>query len=211
MKYLKIASGDITYKALIKQAASYGKPVLLSTGMATFQEVQTASRWVPEHLLTILHCVSSYPTPDAHANIDQITKFKEFYRRVGYSDHTMGISACIAAVALGAKVIEKHFTLDNSKDYGDHPHSANPAQMAELVEHARRIPQMYGSCDNPPCETEHKRFRRGGYAAHDMQAGDIVTEEDILYLRPANLLPPHEYIGRRLDHDIKQGEALDGR
>ena len=209
MKYIKIASGDLTYKELIEKAGSYGKPVILSTGMATFDEIQMASKWVPQHLLTVLHCVSVYPCPDASVGLLEIERLRRTYARVGYSDHSIGNTACLAAVSLGAQVIEKHFTLDNSLDYGDHPHSANPIELKELVENIRRIEKMRtGLLDNRP-EFETNRFRRGGYAARDLKAGDIVQAGDVASLRPANLLMPHEYIGQKLTRDIKKGESLE--
>lgn len=209
MKHLKIASGDLTYKDLVEAAGKYMKPVLLSTGMASFEEIQMASRWVPTHLLTVLHCVSCYPCPDQDVNINQITKLRQFYKRVGYSDHSMGISACLAAVSLGAKVIEKHFSLETNKTHGDHPHSASFGELMELVDHSNRINKMFGYND-PKCETETQRFRRGGYAAHDISAGTPLTAADILCLRPATQHYPHEYVGKTLQHDIKQGDSLDG-
>lgn len=208
MSYIKIASGDITYKALIEKAASYGKPVILSTGMATFDEIQEASKWVPQHLLTVLHCISTYPCPDMQVGINRITHLKNFYKRVGYSDHAMGITACLAAVSLGAKVIEKHFSLDNTKDFGDHPHSANPKELKELVDQAKRISQMFVNDTTIRPELDTNRFRRGGYAARDMVKGDVVTVDDITSLRPANLLLPHEYIGQTLTKDLKKGDSL---
>ena len=210
MKYLKIASGDLTYKALIERAGQYMKPVILSTGMASFEEIQMASKWVPDHLLTVLHCVSCYPCPDHHVNINQITKLKQFYPRVGYSDHSMGISACLAAVSLGAKVIEKHFTLEPDKTHGDHPHSASFSELKTLVDHSNRINKMFGYEDRPKCETEAQRFRRGGYAAHDISAGTPLTAADIMCLRPATQHYPHEYVGQILRRDVKKGDPLDG-
>ena len=209
MKYIKIASGDITYKQLIEKAASYNKPVILSTGMATFEEIQEASKWVPQHLLTVLHCVSTYPCPDMYVGINHITHLRRFYKRVGYSDHAIGISACLAGVALGAQIIEKHFTLDNTKDFGDHPHSANPAELKELVTQAHRISNMFVNDTTIRTELDTNRFRRGGYAARDMVEGEIITENDIMSLRPANSLPPHEYIGKALAKAVSKGEPLD--
>jgi len=208
MKSIKIASGDLTYKELVEQAGKYMKPVILSTGMASFEEIQMASQWVPRHLLTVLHCVSCYPCPDREVNINQITKLQQFYKRVGYSDHAMGISACLAAVSLGAKVIEKHFTLTPIKTHGDHPHSASFEELKTLVDHSNRINLMYGY--GTKCEVDTDRFRRGGYASHDIRAGDTLCAADIMCLRPATQQYPHEYVGKVMEHDIQQGESLDG-
>jgi N,N'-diacetyllegionaminate synthase len=210
MSRLKIASGDLTYKDLVVEAGKYNKPVYLSTGMARFEEIQMASHWVPDHLLTVLHCVSCYPCPDIHVNINQITKLRQFYKRVGYSDHSLGISACLAAVSLGAQVIEKHFTLSPEKTHGDHPHSAGFSELKSLVDHSNRINKMFGYEDMPACETETQRFRRGGYAAHDISAGTLLQAADIMCLRPATQHYPHEYVGKTVQKDIKQGESLDG-
>ena len=211
MDRIKIASGDLTYKKLIERAAQYQKPILLSTGMASFKEIQMASEWVPPHLLTVLHCVSCYPCADINVNFPEMQKIMAFYPRVGYSDHTFGISACIAAASMGATVIEKHFTLDNSRLYGDHMHSATPPEMKELVTHVNRINLMFGTESKPfKCETETHRFRRGGYAARDIEKGDTIRDIDILAVRPSTDRMPHEYIGKMAEKDIKKGCSLDG-
>jgi len=206
MPYIKIASGDITYKELITAAGKYNKQVILSTGGASFGELQMASKWVPDHLLTVLHCVSLYPCPDYMVDLGRIIGLKQIYKRVGYSDHARGISACLGAVSLGASVIEKHFTLEPGREDGDHPHSASPKQMKELAEHANRINMMFSHNDY---EID-PRFRRGGYAARNIRVGEVISAADIVSLRPATLLHPHEYVGKEAKKDIKQGESLDG-
>lgn len=206
MEYIKIASGDLTYKDLVEKAGTYNKQVILSTGGSSFRELQMASQWVPDHLLTVLHCVSLYPCPDYMVDLGRILELKQFYKRVGYSDHAKGITACLGAASLGAKVIEKHFSITPELDFGDHPHSASPEELNELVNHVQRINTMFS-------HNEYKidpRFRRGGYAARDIRAGEIISAADIASLRPATLLHPHEYVGKTLQKDLKQGESLDG-
>lgn len=211
MDMIKIASGDLTYKKLIERASSYQKPIILSTGMASFEEIQMVSKWVHPGQLTLLHCVSCYPCADINVNFPQMQKLMAFYNRVGYSDHTFGTTACMTAAALGAKVIEKHFTIDNAKTYGDHMHSITPIEMRDMVGHIRRMDRMFGTEVKPfECESEIHRFRRGGYAARDMKKGDVIKDSDVLAIRPTTKKMPHEYVGETLTKNIKKGFPLDG-
>ena len=211
MPMIKIASGDITYRSLIRLANTYNKQVILSTGMTSYDELHQYTRWVNHSKLIVMHCVSSYPCSDEHVNIDAITALASKYKTVGYSDHSKGITACIAAVALGAKLIEKHFTLDNKQEFGDHPLSADSTELAELVRHVRRIDDMRG--DSKPSNSEYSNiahFRRGAYSARDIKKGDIFTHANVAVLRPATLNLPHEYIGAIAKQDFKKGDSLDG-
>ena len=162
MPAIKIASGDITYHKLIKAAAAYGKPVILSTGAATVNEILDAEALVPYKQCLLLHCVSLYPTPDGEANLGNFFLGCEYH---GYSDHTVGPLACYAAVALGARIIEKHFTLDAGRTDGDHPHSLEPHQMKIMVQDIRRIEKMLGATKPAAGETDavRARMRRGLY------------------------------------------------
>ncbi len=211
MPMLKIASGDVSYKELIKLADTYDKQLIISTGMTSYNELRLYTKWVKHSNLVVMHCVSSYPCKDSDANIDAVTALKARYRTVGYSDHTKGITACIAATALGAEVIEKHFTHDKSLLYGDHQLSADTEEMAELVRHVKRIGLMRG--DEKPSKSELSNvahFRRGAYSARDIKAGELLTSDDISVLRPATLKLPHEYLNTVAQRDYKKGESLDG-
>ncbi len=207
MKYIKIASGDLTYQRLLRAAAAHGKPVLLSTGMSRYDEIQKSAQFFSPDRLTVMHCVSLYPCPDREANLSVIRTLQERYRSVGYSDHTQGVTACIAAAGMGVDVIEKHFTLRPDQDFGDHPLSANPDQFAELVSHTRRLEQMIGG-EKPSKEENPKEMRRGAYAARDIEVGEVLSEKDILALRPRNHRDPHDLVGTRARKDYKELECL---
>ena len=157
----KIASSDNTHWPFLRQIAHFGKPVILSTGMTTLSEINEMEKviqtvWNEQNCdpgLALLHCVSSYPTPAEQANLKAIkTLAKHFPNCVpGYSDHTFGITAALSAVAMGARVIEKHFTLDkNYSDFRDHQLSADPTDLKELVTHIRELEKMLGSGEKTP-------------------------------------------------------------
>ncbi|MGB8276147.1 MAG: N-acetylneuraminate synthase family protein [Alphaproteobacteria bacterium] len=216
MPAVKIASGDLTYRALVEAAAATGKPVLLSTGMATLQEVGDALALVPEGRRAALHCVSIYPLPDEDANLRAIPTLAAAFPDVtiGYSDHTVGMEAAAASVALGARIVEKHFTLDTRQQPGDHVLSLDPAGMAELVRRIRRVEAMLGSGEKRPAAGEgtmRAQMRRGLYAARDLPAGTVLSESDVLCLRPATDLAPAEaglVVGRRLARPLKALDAI---
>jgi len=210
MSIIKISSGDLTYHELIRKAASFGKPVYLSTGMASYAEIQHAAGIVPEDLLTVMHCVSVYPTPPNHANLGVIRQLQDYYLNVGYSDHTIGNEACLAAVAMGAEVIEKHFTLDKDQAPGDHILSADPDDMFDLVNHIRRLEKMLGHNKPDPIEVDmRRRMRRGVYAAKPIEAGKVIECADLLYVRPDNGCR-HNMVGRRAIKDYKVNEGIHG-
>ena len=219
MLAIKISSGDLTYHRLIRAAAATGKPVLLSTGMASLGEVAAAAGLVPAAQRVVLHCVSVYPLPDEQANLRAIPVLGEALPGavVGYSDHTIGPEASLAAVALGARVIEKHFTLDSGQSPGDHVLSLDPAGMAALVHQIRRVEAMLGEAVKRPApgEAEMRRMmRRGLYAARDLTGGAVLSAEDILCLRPATALDPaaaERLVGRRLTRDVRALEPIDDK
>lgn len=142
----KVASGDITFFPLLKTIAAFGKPVLLSTGASTMAEVKRSLTELNGVDVCLLHCVVGYPTPLAQANLQRIALLKQFAVTVGYSDHTLGLAAPLAAVAAGARVIEKHFTLDkNLSDFRDHQLAVNPTELTELVTRIREVEIMLGT------------------------------------------------------------------
>ncbi|MCZ6654670.1 MAG: N-acetylneuraminate synthase family protein, partial [Planctomycetota bacterium] len=193
----KIASGDNTFYPLIDTVARRGKPILLSTGLADTTRIQHAKAvieavWAEIGVapgLALLHCVSSYPVPPSQANLAAIGQLRaEFDCSIGYSDHTLGIEACRVAASLGARIIEKHFTLDKHySDFRDHQLSADPREMAELVQAVRQVETMLGSGEKrlQECELSSERaMRRSITAARDLACGAIVTWEDITWVRP---------------------------
>lgn len=220
----KIASGDNDFVALLETVAATGKPVILSTGMAGVDDVRRAcgtieavwrERGVAPGLVP-LHCVSSYPTPPEVANLLAIrTLARETGYTVGYSDHTLGIDAAVLSVALGARVIEKHFTLSKTQsEFRDHQLSADPAEMAELVRRVKSAQAMLGSGEKsqqPVEEAVAKAARRSIVARSDLPKGHVVTRDDLDWLRPGGGLAPGRedlLVGRRLQRPVAAGEMI---
>ena len=220
----KIASGDNTFYPLIKQVALTGKSMIVSTGISDVTQVKKTVEfikqiWTDSNVtgqLALLHCVSSYPVPIAQANLRSIQFLSEnFEETVGYSDHTVGIEAPILAVALGAKIIEKHFTLDkNFSDFRDHQLSADPTEMKDLVNQIRFTTSMLGTKEKKveKCEEDIVGvIRRSIVAGCDMAVGHCIEMSDLTWLRPGNGIPPGEervLIGERLKRNISFGEQL---
>ncbi|MGE4297642.1 MAG: N-acetylneuraminate synthase family protein [Desulfovibrionaceae bacterium] len=194
----KIASMDVSNPVLLRRVASTGKPVILSTGMATLAEIAGAVEVLREAgagEIALLHCISKYPAATEDLNLAAIARLKEVFGLVtGYSDHYPGIEACFAAAVAGADIIETHFTLDNTLTTADHSHSATPAQLVELRERLTLLRAMLGNPDvNDRLDAANAAiFRRGVYAARDIAPGAVVTEEDILLCRPPTSLTPHD-------------------
>ena len=213
---LKIASGDITHIELIQAANQTGLPVIVSTGVARDLEIQEALTHLTPGRVTLLHCVSLYPCPIQDASLGRMQWLRdEHCSHVGYSDHCHGIEACVAAAAMGAEVIEKHFT-DASRgaldeDYhepvGDHVHSATPYQMREMVSRIRQVEQMVKSCYTAPLEVR-KRMMRGAYAAADIARNTTIGMGDMVALRPCEGRTPWQLRGSRAQRDFTIGEAI---
>lgn len=221
----KIASGDITFIPLLESVSRTGKPVILSTGAATIEEIEAAVACVRRVWRTggisgsiaLLHCVASYPVPSAQANLAAIMTLRERFPdcTIGYSDHTMGIEAAVAAVALGARIIEKHFTIAHDhSDFRDHQLSATPDELHALVERIRMTEAMLGTGEKvpQPCEvTGRVHFRRSIAAARDLSAGTVLQRVDLTWVRPADGIPPgreEDVIGRRLTCNIAAGMPI---
>lgn len=216
----KIASGDNNFFPLLKAVARTGKPVLLSTGMTCMADVLTACDVIDQSSeaagtpceIALLHCVSAYPTPPEQANLQAITTLATTGRTVGYSDHTLGLEAAFLSVALGARIIEKHFTLSKTQsDFRDHALSADPAELAELVRLTRQAQAMLGSGEKTIQMAEvatEIAARRSIVARTDLPAGHIITDEDFDWLRPGGGLSPgeeHLLLGRRLLGAVSRG------
>jgi sialic acid synthase SpsE len=220
----KIASGDNNFYPLIERIASKGKPVILSGGLATTAELNKSKRLIEStwkknaisESLAILHCVSSYPVKPEEVNMTAITELKkELGCTIGYSDHAMGIQASLMAVALGARIVEKHFTKDkNYSSFRDHQLSADPKDMAELVQKVKEVNAMLGTGVKQAQPSERdgiKMFRRSIAVRRDMKPGDVVAWEDLTWIRPAEgLLPGEEnqVLGKTLKKAIKMGDFL---
>ena len=199
VKRYKIASMDLTNFDLLQYVAETGKPLVVSTGMATLAEVGATvdfllARGAAD--VTLLHCVANYPCAEEDLGLATIGKLKDIFGLpVGYSDHYPGIKACLAAAILGAEVIETHFTLDNSLPGADHAHSADPSQLKSLIEDIKRFQKMTGDRDfmaGRPDRVHAPEYRRGLYAARDLEAGAEYGREAYLKCRPESELSPND-------------------
>lgn len=222
---VKIASGDLNFPPLLEKAAASGVPVILSSGMATLDEIRASVALLTGALpagrsardaLAVLHCVSLYPTPLEQANLAAITTLKAaFDLTIGYSDHTLGSEAAIAAVALGARIVEKHFTLDkNRTTFRDHALSADPADLRRLAEVLCHFDAMLGSgvrSDAMADAETRLAARRSLVAARDLPEGAIVGAGDIDCVRPGTGLPPTaagRVVGRRLRRSLRMHDQF---
>ena len=217
----KIPSGEITNYPYIKKIAGYGEPVILSTGMCELSDIKAAYKVLADNgirkeQITILHCNTEYPTPYEDVNLRAMTALKdEFKVEVGYSDHTKGIEVPIAAVALGAIVIEKHFTLDRNMEGPDHKASLEPDELKAMVSAIRHIEQALGSGHKTVSESERKNItiaRKSIVAACDIKAGEIFTEENLTVKRPGTGISPmrwEEIIGTKAIRDFAEEEIIE--
>lgn len=220
----KIASSDNDFYPLVEAIAGTGKPVLMSTGLADLTQIKaTVGRikhvWAKNGVgqeMAVLHCVTSYPTSPQEANIAAVkTLQKEIGGVVGYSDHTLGIEAALLAVGLGARIIEKHFTLDkNLSDFRDHQLSADPAELRELVEKTERIQTLLGDGTLDPRASESEvigKVRRSIVAKRDMSAGTAIGHDDISWVRPGGGLAPgneDKVLGKILSKALPKGGQI---
>ncbi len=213
----KIASFENTDLPLIRRVAATGKPLIISTGMATVAELDEtvrAARKAGCVDLVLLKCTSTYPASAESTNIVTIPHLHELFGcEVGLSDHTMGVGVSVASVALGATVIEKHFTLNRSNKGVDSAFSMEPAEMAQLVVETERAWQALGQVSYGPTEAEKKsiQFRRSLYVVQDIKAGDVLTRENVRAIRPGLGLPTkylEQILGKTVKQSIKRGTAL---
>lgn len=213
----KIASFENTDLPLIRRVAATGKPLIISTGMATVAELDEAvrtARLAGCKDLILLKCTSTYPATPEFTNILSIPHMRELFGcEVGLSDHTMGIGVAVASVALGATVIEKHFTLNRADGGVDSTFSMEPVEMASLVAESERAWQALGEVSYGPTEKEKKSliFRRSIYIVEDVKAGEVLTAQNLRAIRPGLGLPPkylHELLGKRLNSDVKKGTPM---
>ena len=213
----KIASFENNHLPLIAKAASTGKPLIISSGMASLGELDDAVRTAREAgcpQLVLLKCTSTYPASPENTNVRTIPHLRELFGcEVGLSDHTMGVGVAVAAVALGASVVEKHFTLARADGGVDSAFSLEPAELASLVSETKRGWQSLGQVRYGPTEAEKKSlvFRRSIYAAADITEGETFTEANIRIVRPGHGASPalyRELIGRSAKQTFRRGDPI---
>lgn len=213
----KIASFENTDLPLIRRVAATGKPLIISTGMATVAELDETVRAAREagcKELILLKCTSTYPATAENTNILTIPHLRELFGcEVGLSDHTMGVGVSLASVALGATVVEKHFTLDRADGGVDSAFSMEPAEMAQLVLETERAWQALGGVSYGPTEAEKKslQYRRSLYVVQDLKAGDLLNRENLRAIRPGLGLATkyvEVVLGKAVKSDVKRGTAL---
>jgi N-acetylneuraminate synthase len=246
LPYIKISSGDITYGPLLLKTAQHNKKIFLSTGMATIEEIRAAlfvlaygyanPNVTPKSFneifnfvnsiewksllydkVTLFHCTSAYPVPFDEINLNVLETFKrEFGLELGYSDHSLGLMVPNLALAKGARVIEKHVTLDNALEGPDHQASLNIDQFAEMIKQIRLTESILGRFQKLPTASELKNkllVRRGIYAASKIMEGHAFSQDDLIYLRPAANLSPMQVwdmLGSRATRNCEKLEPVDG-
>jgi N,N'-diacetyllegionaminate synthase len=221
LERFKIPSGEITNLPYLRHVGRYGKPVILSTGMATLGEIEAALEALERagtsrNRVTVLHCNTEYPTPMSDVNLHAMLTIRDaFGVAVGYSDHTAGIEVAIAAVALGATVIEKHFTLDRNLPGPDHKASLEPFELKAMVAAIRNIEQAMGDGTKRPSPSEAKNIsvaRKSLVAARIIRAGERFTEANVAVKRPGTGLSPmrwDEVLGRKAPRDFAPDELIE--
>ncbi len=219
MPFWKIPSGEVTNYPYLVALAKTGKPIVMSTGMCEMWEIDEAIKVLRKNGTTdikLLHCNTEYPTSFADVNLKAMQTMRESLGlEVGYSDHTKGIEVPIAAVALGATIIEKHFTLDRNMDGPDHKASLEPDELKLMVDCIRNVEMALGSKEKAPSESERKNIvvaRKSIVALKDIKEGDILTEDNLTVKRPGTGLSPMrwiEIIGTKAKRDFKEDEIIE--
>ena len=221
IKIWKIPSGEITNYPYLKKIGSLEQTVILSTGMSTLGEIESALKVLeeygtPRNQITVLHCTTEYPAPFAEVNLKAIESIQKAFKvRVGYSDHTEGIEVSLAAVALGATIIEKHFTVDRNLPGPDHKASLEPHELKSLVSGIRNIELAMGDGIKRPSESEKKNMpiaRKSIVAKRNISKGEILTEENCTTKRPGNGISPmrwDEVMSKQAIRDFGEDELLE--
>jgi len=220
IKIGKIPSGEITNLPYLEQMSATFDELILSTGMSTLEEVEVAldvlvRAGTKKEKITVLHCTSEYPTPMEEVNLNAMLTMKEkFGVNIGYSDHTKGVEVPIAAAALGAKIIEKHFTLNKDMKGPDHRASLEPDELQHMVAGIRNIEKALGNGIKKPSKSEQKNIivaRKSLIAARKMEAGYVIQENDIVIKRPGNGISPmmiNKIVGKKLIKPIQKEDLL---
>ena len=221
LEIFKIPSGEITNLPYLEKIGKLGKKVILSTGMADLGEIEDAldiliSCGTKKENITVLHCNTEYPTPYEDVNLLAMLTIKEAFKvKVGYSDHTLGIEIPIAAVALGASVIEKHFTLDKNMEGPDHKASLEPHELKAMIDAIVNIEKALGNGMKKPSKSELKNkdiVRKSIVAKREIKKGEIFTEDNITVKRPGNGISPmrwYEVLGKVASRDYKEDELIE--
>ena len=219
LSYWKIPSGEITNLPYLMEIAKTSKPVIMSSGMCTMAEVKSALNILKENgagEVIVLHCNTEYPTPFEDANLRAIQTLKdELGVRTGYSDHTPGIEAALAAVALGAVIIEKHFTMNKNMEGPDHMASVEPDELVSMVKGIRNIEKAMGTGIKEPSPSERKNIeiaRKSIIAKVDIHKGDVLTEDKIIVKRPGDGISPmlwFDVLGTKAIRDFAEDEKIE--
>lgn len=216
----KIPSGEITNYPYLRKIAGYNQDVILSTGMSTEADISAAIDVLTEHgqdldKVTLLHCNTQYPTPYEDVNLKAMVSMRKFTGRVGYSDHTKGIEVPIAAVALGAEIIEKHFTLSKDLPGPDHKASLEPSELSAMVKSIRHIEKALGDCIKKVTDSERNNIeiaRKSIVASCPIRKGEIFSDENLTTKRPGSGISPmrwKEVIGKSANRDFAQDEEIE--
>ncbi|MCW8833714.1 MAG: pseudaminic acid synthase, partial [Colwellia sp.] len=212
----KLASFEITDLPLIKRIAKTGKPLIISTGMANLEEISDAINTARNNgcqELVVLHCISAYPAPIEQANLATIADISQRFNVIaGLSDHTLGTVVSVTSIALGACLIEKHFTLDRNDKGPDSEFSLEPSDLVRLVNETKAAHQAIGNAgyERKPVEEASMKFRRSLYFVKDIKQGEIITEQHLSRIRPGYGLSPKYYqqlLGKKVKQDISRGTA----
>ncbi|TGL98089.1 N-acetylneuraminate synthase [Leptospira barantonii] len=217
----KIPSGEITNLPYIRKIGASGRPIILSSGMSTMAEIESAifvleKAGTKRENITVLHCNTEYPTPFSDVNLLAMRSIADSFKvKVGYSDHTSGIEVSIAAVALGASVIEKHFTIDRTLPGPDHKASLEPEELKTMIRSIRNIEQSLGDGIKRPSQSESKNIsiaRKSLVAARPIRSGEIFSYENLTTKRPGNGISPmrlDEIVGLKAHRDFSEDELID--
>ena len=221
MEIIKVGSGELTNYPYLKKIALKNKEIIISTGMSNLSEIERALECIRKYNnkeIIALHCTTNYPCPMEEVNLLAMNTIKEAFKiKVGYSDHTLGIEVPIAAVALGAEVIEKHFTLDKNMEGPDHRASLDPTELKLMVKSIRNIEKALGDGVKKPNKSEElikKVVRRRVIIARDLEKGHILTEEDLEYKRANNGIEVEFYenvLGKKLVYSKSKEDILEWR
>jgi len=221
LSIFKIASGEITNLPYLRKVGSLNKKVVLSTGMSTLNEVEDALNILVKagtlkNNITVLHANTQYPTPMCDVNLNAMLTIRDTLEvEVGYSDHTLGIEVDIAAVAMGATIIEKHFTLDTKMEGPDHKASLEPLSLIQMVKSIRNIEVAIGSSEKKPSPSESENIliaRKSIVASENIKKGELFSENNLTVKRPANGINPikwDEIVGTNANKDYMENEIID--
>lgn len=221
MQYMKIPSGEITNYPYLKRIGEQNMNVIISTGMSTLKDVEACLNLIiasgtDKNKITLLHCTTEYPTPMRDVNLKAMLTLKDTFNvNVGYSDHTKGIEVSVAAAALGATVIEKHFTLDKTMEGPDHVASLEPYELRDLVKAIRSVDIAMGDGIKQVVASEEKNIviaRKSILAAHDIEEGEIFTDENLIVKRPGSGINPmkwNEVVGKKAKRKFSKDEFIE--